>query len=165
MHVIKLGTVEMSAAHILSVVAEIGDTVVVEIVGEPVVEDVEDQDPGPVHSKEDPVEGPVPNLEVDLKTDTAVIQIKIHIDRCQGIAQYQNQEISDLLQEKEGRPLVLAKDQEAAPSLAPSPGPSLAPNLNPALDQNQNRSQNRSQNPDRDLPRVTEHQHIGQLLN
>jgi len=98
MRVIKLGTVAMSAAHFLSVVAEIGDTVVETVVGEPVVEDVEDPDPDRVHSKEDPVEGPVPNPEADLKTDTAVIQIKIGIEQSQGIAQYQNRGISDLLQ-------------------------------------------------------------------
>lgn len=97
MRVIKLGTVAMSAAHFLSVVAEIGDTVV-ETVVEPVVEDVEDPDPDRVHLKEDPVEGPVPNPEADLKTDTAVIQIKIGIEQSQGIAQYQNRGISDLLQ-------------------------------------------------------------------
>lgn len=148
MRVIKLGTVAMSAAHFLSVVAEIGVTVV-ETVGEPVVEDVEDPDPGRVHLKEDPVEGPVPNPEADLKTDTAVIQIKIDIEQSQGIAQYQNRGISDLLQENEDRPLVLEKDHEAAPSLAPS----LAPNLNLALDQNRNRSRN----PDLDLRRVTDH--------
>jgi len=144
MRVIKLGTVAMNAAHFLSVVAEIGDTVV-ETVGAPVMEDVEDPDPGHVHSKEDPVEGPVPNPKADLETDIAVIRTEIGDEQFQGIAQYQNQGISDLLQENEGQPLVLTKDHEAAQSLAPS----LAPNLNPALDLNRN--------PDLDLRKVTDH--------